>query len=640
MNQKTIVTPIALQHTHRATTTAPWFLEDTEYPPVVTDYRYLINGERAFEAVHRAIANAQKTIDIICWGFQPSMYFIRNRLNPSIGKLLEFKAKDGVRVRVLGWAMTHRTLPLNITGLGGEINLPGRGNNPTHRGGQTATDEQHSYDEGWFKRYEAKGAQAAQRVLENVPVFVTRDFTTEERERIEADLKNHSLDRELSDSAILAMKWVTSHHQKSVLVDYELPERAVGFVMGHNMLDEYWDTDQHTALHRPTTKDPNAPGACAPDAGPRGALPRQDISCQVSGPILYYLHDNFAQAWQKETGEDLKTAREGFVQGKAVTLDSTTFRVPYPKPADAQGQSTQLLAQLLRTQPQPQKPRHDIQSAYLQAVNNATSFIYIENQYFRWPPLAELIKQVANTQTGKGRKAEEHGPLYLFVTTNVTDDGIGKGVLNTQRMLESLGRAEIIPKVTKARRVEAMERDLPPRPRPDGPYDPQGQRELEKWQRERAAKNKAIEDEELELKELPGLKVHICSLVAPDSPPGQKWMPVYIHSKLMIVNDVFTTHGSANINTRSMQTDSELNIAHEWHAVTRQMRRELWGIHTKCKVEQGEEAPDGASDDPNKAFIAWGEIIRVNKDRQPKQLPPFASLAEFHYDEAKMSDLD
>ena len=55
--------------------------------------------------------------------------------------------------------------------------------------------------------------------------------------------------------------------------------------------------------------------------------------------------------------------------------------------------------------------------------------------------------------------------------------------------------------------------------------------------------------------DIPGLKVHVCTLVAPDSLPGN-WIPVYIHSKLMIVDDVFMTLGSANINTRSMEGDT------------------------------------------------------------------------------------
>ncbi|MBU9808203.1 hypothetical protein J1785_00135, partial [Rahnella sp. SL6] len=31
----------------------------------------------------------------------------------------------------------------------------------------------------------------------------------------------------------------------------------------------------------------------------------QDISSRVTGPILEHLHENFATAWCKETGEDL-----------------------------------------------------------------------------------------------------------------------------------------------------------------------------------------------------------------------------------------------------------------------------------------------------------------------------------------------
>jgi phosphatidylserine/phosphatidylglycerophosphate/cardiolipin synthase-like enzyme len=123
----------------------------------------------------------------------------------------------------------------------------------------------------------------------------------------------------------------------------------------------------------------------------------------------------------------------------------------------------------------------------------------------------------------------------------------------------------------------------------------------------------------------------VCSLVAPDSPAGKEWMPVYIHSKLMIVDDVFTTHGSANINTRSMQVDSELNIAHEWASVTQAMRRRLWGMHTNGL---------GAQDDPEKAFKAWQNIINRNKDFQSEQLTPYAPLVEFYFGESDLSDLD
>ncbi|WP_339493241.1 phospholipase D-like domain-containing protein, partial [Pseudomonas sp. EA_15y_Pfl2_R67] len=200
----------------------------------------------------------------------------------------------------------------------------------------------------------------------------------------------------------------------------------------------------------------------------------------------------------------------------------------------------------------------------------------------------------------------------------------------TQRMLASLGRANTIPGVTKLRRIQKMQQDAPPMPRAD-PNDRIGQLEQARWKAEFERKKQKILDSTVVPEEIPGLKVHICSLVAPDSPAGEPWMPVYIHSKLMIINDVFTTLGSANINTRSMQVDSELNIAHEWMSVTQALRRRLWDLHT------GER---GSQDDPKKAFDAWQEIIKENKDRQTKGWSPDTSLVEFYYDKAILKDLD
>ncbi|MRK20675.1 phospholipase D-like domain-containing protein, partial [Pseudomonas sp. JG-B] len=151
------------------------------------------------------------------------------------------------------------------------------------------------------------------------------------------------------------------------------------------------------------------------------------------------------------------------------------------------------------------------------------------------------------------------------------------------------------------------------------------------WQAELDRQVKQIEDDDVIPEERPGLKVHVCSLVAPDSPAGQPWVPVYIHSKLMIVNDVLTTHGSANINTRSMQVDSELNILHEWHSVTQAMRRRLWDLHTDGK---------GVQDDPGDAFDAWQELINENKERQSSKSTPDTPLVEFLYDKAILRNLD
>ncbi|MCS3440633.1 phosphatidylserine/phosphatidylglycerophosphate/cardiolipin synthase-like enzyme, partial [Pseudomonas sp. BIGb0450] len=82
---------------------------------------------------------------------------------------------------------------------------------------------------------------------------------------------------------------------------------------------------------------------------------------------------------------------------------------------------------------------------------------------------------------------------------------------------------------------------------------------------------------------------------------------------------------------RSMQVDSELNIAHEWVSVTQAMRRRLWELHTDKR---------GAKDDPGEAFDAWAEIIKENKTRLSKNLAPDAPLVEFFYGEKTLKDLD
>ena len=652
MTQPEIVTPVSFQETDTVTLTPPWFVQDSEYPPALTTYMPLVNGEETFGAVHRAIAGATRSVDIICWGFQPSMYFIRQQSHPvcsaevpmpsskdwvachepCIGELLMQKARQGVTVRVLGWEA-----PFNAAGVAGEANLPGKRGLPIDdRKMQSATDDQYAYDRKWFAMCSISGIpMSLWRDLDR-PAFASRGFSLFDRAEIIHQARYHGSDPNLSASTLGVLGAAATHHQKTVLVDYEAPEQAVGFVMGHNSLDEYWDTDRHSALKRDKASKP------APNAGPRGDTPRQDISSQVAGPILEHLHHNFATAWFDATGEDLITSRDAMALGKRLKCPPNEQRH---------------FAQILRTQ--AQEGRRDIEKLYLQAVNNATGFIYIENQYFRWPPLAEMIKKAAIAQTQGGRDPGKHGALHLFVITNVTDDGIGKGTVNTHRMLDSLGRADTMPKITQLQRIEAakakaaaQEQDLSELIADQamtfvshlvtGPNSEMSEKALQKQRDAESAaafrravlegQIKAIEQEVLKPEDIPNLKVHICSLVAPDSPPGN-WMPVYIHSKLMIVDDVFTTHGSANINTRSMQVDSELNIAHEWASETQALRRRLWELHT---------AGRGMQDEPKEAFDAWQNIINKNKVRKSDKTKdkPYAPLVEFHYAPATLTNLD
>ncbi len=610
-----------------ADVTPQWFVNGSEYNPHLATFRPLVNGEEAFDAVYRAIDAAKKSVCIICWGFQPSMYFIRKGTHPPIGELLRMKAREGKTVRVLSWAF-NLLGAVPVTGLAlGEPNLPGRrlpgfpGDTP-----KTATEEQYNYDVSWFGMFDRQfsithefSRMLVRHAAAKDPSFATtrenlrffsRSYSMEDSAKIrEVDY----IDKGLSLTTKLTLMFTPTHHQKMVVVDYEDPEAAVGFVMGHNMLDGYWDTSEHSGKQQRA------------DAGRNGAVPLHDYSSRVTGTIVGDVFRNFADAWQKETGESLPMP----------DFDS------YP----LLGDDGRAMCQILRTQPQYGKQH--ISECYLQAVSNASQYIHIENQYFRWPPLAERITKAANDMTGCGRKPERHGPLYLFVISNTSDGGMGAGTVNTYRMLELLGRADRIPEVARHQRLETIEKDLDAvndELRADEAID-QGRkaqleaRKLELEEQRDRLKPKSWHEktfgsdrtpEVIMASEVPGLKVHIATLVAPDTQDGEEWQEVYIHAKLMLIDDAFMTLGSANINTRSMQVDSELNIAHHRPEITAPLRAQQWDKYTKGRVLPGMPLKE--------AFQEWGVLIQENTQAKGNKLRPRAQLAEFLRDSPPCQD--
>jgi phosphatidylserine/phosphatidylglycerophosphate/cardiolipin synthase-like enzyme len=241
---------------------------------------------------------------------------------------------------------------------------------------------------------------------------------------------------------------------------------------------------------------------------------------------------------------------------------------------------------------------------------------------------------------------------------------MGDGSVNTFRMLKQLGRPELMPGVAKDERRDGLLAELAQarlaerlasinarifKDQRDTEHDQAAARYYEtlKEKLERARARVAQLENEFPQKnqsvisptEIPGLKVHICTLVAPDSPP-ENWMDVYVHSKLMIVDDVFTTLGSANINTRSMQVDSELNICIEDPAVTRPLREHLFGVHTGGRV---------MGNDMAEISEIWNYILEKNDERRVHGLQrkteftlssPIASLVEFLQESPVRRNLD
>lgn len=700
--------PIALAHGRSATITPPWFVDESEYSPQPASFKLLVNGEEAFGAVHRAIAAATRSVDIICWAFQPSMHLLRDAQAPCIGDLLLSKADKGVRVRILCFAVQ----PANVLGkVLDESNTPGRwqlrlGDRPP-----TSTDAQYDYDKRWFALFDRDqnllsraanhGALGSREAWRNIE-FRSRGFSLGDR----AGTATSSFeDAELPFETRATLAAAPSHHQKTVLIDHEDPERALGFLMGHNFLDHYWDTNAHSAQRHFRLYGQPDP---APNRRANGAYPLHDFSCRLSGPVLGDLYLNFAHAWERE-----------------IAFGSSLRRLPRPDfsayPLRTSDVDVPIVGQILRTQ--PQYGVKDVMKSYLQAVNNVSQFIHIENQYFRWPPLAEKIKASVAAQLARGRDPAAHGAIHLFVLTNSSDAGIGAGTVNTYRMLQSLGRADALPGVARQERLDAIAAQR----KALAARETQVQRQIKALDqqhsmvpvtnaavaRQRAeryaplnreledirAQQRALDEEEARLQgqgslarqddelkaaraqttaleqerdtlrkrgadtteidqrldqargreralqqaydeelgqtippeDIPGLKCHLCTLVAPDTAAGEDWVEVYIHAKLMIVDDAYMTLGSSNINTRSMEVDTEINIAHDRPEVTRPARLQLWASHTNGS---------GAQVNAREAFEKWGKMMDENADRRLNLAPPIAQLAPFlrTSEERKASD--
>lgn len=60
-------------------------------------------------------------------------------------------------------------------------------------------------------------------------------------------------------------------------------------------------------------------------------------------------------------------------------------------------------------------------------------------------------------------------------------------------------------------------------------------------------------------------------------PLKARYKHIYVHSKLLLVDDLYTLLSSANINVRSMHSDKRIGVAQPNPDLARAMREELWG---------------------------------------------------------------
>ena len=639
-------------------------MSDAHSKPVPATFRALINGEEAFGAIYDKIENASSSIDIAIWGFQPSMYFKRKKDGKflRIGDLLIKMALNNVKVRLLVWSMWGdvQTTSEDAANLGNKHYI-GYG-----RAAKEISQEQMEYDAYWYEAIRGEFHTTFDRIrnspdgdsekLDKIASELEEKYKarfpylwkiSKDQERLKKiqyknrrvtlfnDITNGGYsDKNLPWLAELALSAASTHHQKMVLIDYKKPEQAVGFVMEHNMLDNYWDRSTHIYGNLE-----------AANAGKNVNTPLQDVSSIVTGEVLWDLNYNFCQSWDRDGFFD---NRGYYDSSENLTQDRKGIQRSSFKPNPNMGMDGMTLqAQIVRTYDKPRVK--DIMKVYLKNIQQTTSYIYTENQYFRWPVLAEeFLSHWKNMRKGRP------GPIHWFVVTNSSDSGIGSGTFTTNNMLKLLGRQDVMPNVARNVNLEELETEKSrialSNPKGTlgvpGPLDETRKARIKALDAEIESRKKDLENEKqkikkgdiaepeedrqftqklgYELKDTPGIKAHICTLVADNA-----WQEVYVHSKVTIMDDTFTIISSANLNTRSMEKDTELGIIFQTGEVARDLRTRLWSLHTKKNAAAN---PDGMHDYnvAEEAFDVWGQLMQKNREAKVSgNIKPLYPLRQF-----------
>ncbi|GER32586.1 phospholipase D [Striga asiatica] len=367
-----------------------------------------------------------------------------------------------------------------------------------------------------------------------------------------------------------------THHQKTIVVDSQrassggTKRRIVSFLGGIDLCDGRYDTRDHSlfrtldTVHRDDFHQPNFPGSSVAKGGPRE--PWHDIHCRVEGPAAWDVLYNFEQRWVKQVGNKFIFSMN--------ELDRFIVR---PEEAISPDDPERWCVQIFRSIDGgaaagfPEKPEEasalglvsgkdnvidrSIQDAYIHAIRRARNFIYIENQYFigssfDWRRKAgdsitiedinalHLVPKELSLKIASKIRAGERFTVYVVIPMwpeGIPESGSVQAILEWQRRTMEMMYADIA-KALGEKGLQGV--DL----REYLTFFCLGNREVKKTG-------------EYEPPARPDLDTDYHR-----AQQSRRFM-IYVHSKMMIVDDEYIIIGSANINQRSMDGARDSEIA-------------------------------------------------------------------------------
>ncbi|KAI9192102.1 hypothetical protein LWI28_018347 [Acer negundo] len=502
-------------------------IHDIFNPLIPLEGGKLYESHRCWEDIFDAISNARHLIYITGWSVYTEITLIRDLKRPrqggniTLGELLKNKANEGVLVLMLVWDDRTSVVDLKKDGL-------------------MATHDQNTED---YFRGTKVHCVLCPRVAD----------------------KNRSIIQGYQIGTLF------THHQKTVVVDSELvpsaqKRRIVSFVGGIDLCDGRYDTQEHPLFstlkttHHQDFHQPNFRGSSIRKGGPRE--PWHDIHCKLEGPVAWDVLYNFEQRWRKQVGDKFIIPPNKLVE----------FIVPPPSTMSSDPESWNV--QLFRSidggaaSGFPEDPHEaakvglvtgknnvidkSIQDAYINAIRRAKNFIYIENQYFLGSSYGWLSKDINVPDIGALHlipkelslkivsKIEAGERFTVYVVIPMWPEGIPESdsvqaILDWQRRTMEMMYADIA-QALKKKGLDSTN------PREYLTFFCLGNREIMKAGEYVPPEKPEANSDYLRAQQ------------------SRRFM-IYVHAKMMIVDDEYIIIGSANINQRSMDGGRDTEVA-------------------------------------------------------------------------------
>ena len=506
-----------------------------------------------WEDIYEDLTNASHFICITGWSVHTDIKLLRGKECLSLGELLIQKANDGLSVNVIVWDYPRTGSYWNLPGLP-DMNI----------------QDQATYD--YFLNTKVRCIQSR--------AGYHRNATT-----------------------------LFSHHQKTILCDAPAAEHSiVAYLGGLDLCKGRWDTPNHELFstlpleHKDDFLNNFVPTS-KPTEGPR--QPWHDVHLKVEGSIAYDVFTNFRERW----GSDVKFYKLGEdwnlnidVEASGISIDSSSADSDNPSRWDCQlfrsitsananfvkPDNQALLTKQQRivntidsvtVHSEPVQVDDSIAKVYVQAIRNAKNFIYIETQYFMgsandWlgdnsVDCYNLVPMEITQKIVSKIKAGERFTAYILLP--IFPEGDPRDKFTT--MQEQL--------VWQTRTIEMMYQKIASVLKDAGTFDESVPTD---WLYFSCLGKREAYGEYLEE-------------LAPPSDEVSKTIrdlrrfPIYIHSKMMVVDDEYIIVGSQNINQRSLagERDTEIaigcwqpnNVSRDSTGDVKKFRMSLWLEHFK-----------------------------------------------------------